>query len=663
MIPETYQNPIIPGDWSDPALIRVGHLYYTLRSSFGWKPGLQIMDSPDLVHWRPAGCIALDNLPMMRDGTSEGGLRGSDLGFNPNTGKFVVYSPVRELDWIVAWQADRVEGPWDGPHPVVEGYDPGFFADDEVDPATGARRLYLVKTGAEVFELAPDGLSIRAHYGKITPLGSEGPALFKREGCYYFIASDGGTRPGQRHDIYTLRTDDLRRGPWEADPANPQMQANAETNARLQGPGHGTLVRDDAGNWFVAYHAFEITHYSLGRQACLDPVEWTADGWWRPAGGRIPCGRAARPVLPWTPEWAPPPGDEFDRPAGGGLGPAWFGAANPAPEGSGWSLWERPGWLRLRPGPGPLGAREPGPQGPRHPHLPWADRTFFQRVTHKRFDALTQVDFDPQCAGDEAGLLLYHDPGNHIAWAVGQAGRERILRLGVVSRGTTRTLWTGPCPGAGSVWLKVAVDGEEAVRFFSSPDGVQWTEAGPVVYFGDSGRDLRGGRGGDPDLGWVAESLEEHREEAKALFWKGSGARNRWTGAALGLYAVRDKTSGVRCADFNFLRVISHPCIDHPCPRTPDVAALPVLEVVAGRPFRIELTAGGGTEPLVWAAHGLPPGVVLESGGTLQGCVAEAGTHGLEAEVVDARGETHRRAMVVRVTRDGGTGDGGRGKI
>ena len=46
----TYTNPILPGDWSDPGVIRVGDDFYSCRSSFGWQPGIPIAHSRDLVH-------------------------------------------------------------------------------------------------------------------------------------------------------------------------------------------------------------------------------------------------------------------------------------------------------------------------------------------------------------------------------------------------------------------------------------------------------------------------------------------------------------------------------------------------------------------------------------------------------------------------------------
>ena len=46
-----YVNPILPYDYSDPDIIRVGDTYLMTSSSFNSVPGLQILVSKDLVHW------------------------------------------------------------------------------------------------------------------------------------------------------------------------------------------------------------------------------------------------------------------------------------------------------------------------------------------------------------------------------------------------------------------------------------------------------------------------------------------------------------------------------------------------------------------------------------------------------------------------------------
>ena len=47
----TYTNPVLPLDYSDPDAIRVGDAYYMTASSFNHVPGLPILKSYDLVHW------------------------------------------------------------------------------------------------------------------------------------------------------------------------------------------------------------------------------------------------------------------------------------------------------------------------------------------------------------------------------------------------------------------------------------------------------------------------------------------------------------------------------------------------------------------------------------------------------------------------------------
>jgi beta-xylosidase len=47
-----YKNPIIFADYSDPDVIRVGDDFYLTASSFNCVPGLPILHSRDLVHWR-----------------------------------------------------------------------------------------------------------------------------------------------------------------------------------------------------------------------------------------------------------------------------------------------------------------------------------------------------------------------------------------------------------------------------------------------------------------------------------------------------------------------------------------------------------------------------------------------------------------------------------
>ena len=45
------RNPVIPSDYSDPDIIRVGEDYYGIASTFCFSPGMIVIHSKDLVHW------------------------------------------------------------------------------------------------------------------------------------------------------------------------------------------------------------------------------------------------------------------------------------------------------------------------------------------------------------------------------------------------------------------------------------------------------------------------------------------------------------------------------------------------------------------------------------------------------------------------------------
>jgi alpha-N-arabinofuranosidase len=46
------QNPILPGFYPDPSIIRVDDDFYIVNSSFEYFPAIPIWHSKDLVNWR-----------------------------------------------------------------------------------------------------------------------------------------------------------------------------------------------------------------------------------------------------------------------------------------------------------------------------------------------------------------------------------------------------------------------------------------------------------------------------------------------------------------------------------------------------------------------------------------------------------------------------------
>jgi beta-xylosidase len=195
----------------------------------------------------------------------------------------------------VIW-ADAIRGPWSEPVDLkVAGFDPGH-----VVGADGRRYLFL-NDGYRV-ELAADGLSVKDKPVKVydgwkypedwvvAGFGLEGPKLLRRGDYYYMLVAEGGTAgPPTSHMVVAARSKSID-GPWQNSPYNPIVHT-ASASEKWWSRGHGTLVEGPDAHWYLVYHAYENGFYNLGRQTLLEPVEWTADGWFKSKGDDV-----ARPI-------------------------------------------------------------------------------------------------------------------------------------------------------------------------------------------------------------------------------------------------------------------------------------------------------------------------------------------------------------------------------
>ena len=548
--PRTFNNPVISGDWSDPGVIRVGDDFYSCRSSFGWQPGIPIIHSRDLLHWRYIGHAFISH-PSLKPGDTRGGIWGLEMGYNPRTKEFLIYAPTRSHE-VFVFHSPYPQGPYAMKSlGGALGIDPGFFADDD-------GRLYLILSLGVIHELSPDGLSIVREVSRIDRKKYayfEGPDIFKHDGWYYLLFSDGGTLPHEPSTISTLRARTLA-GPWEEDPNNPVMAAT-DVGSRFEAPAHGTLLEPTPGHWFITYHAYEPGYYTLGRQMLMQPIEWTSDGWWRPITGKIPALTSPAPALPANAgTFTLAESDEFDSPT---LGLQWFFTTPPDFSGHAWSLTANPGHLRIFTQPGDLGSTTALPG------------VFQQRVTHKAFTVETSVTFDAHSGREAAGLHFYHDPRMNFWFALSTDHNEPRLVIGKTDQGKRTDLWSAKNPHGKTARLRIVVDGHERATFFHSADGQAWEQLGESIYFGASGHHLRNGERGSPDLGWVGVYKDEESTRALGLpeylppadvaaFSPSNKPRkerpgNVWTAATFGVFATRDGAEKPNSADFAYLRV------------------------------------------------------------------------------------------------------------
>jgi beta-xylosidase/acetyl esterase/lipase len=286
-----FLNPIFAGDHPDPSVLRDGDDYYMTFSSFDAYPGLVIWHSRDLVNWQPVVPTLYKNV---------GSVWAPDLV--KHQGRYYIYFPARTEAYrsnYVVW-ADSIRGPWSEPIDLKIGQiDPGHAVAPD-----GTRYLFL--SAGNLVRLASDGLSVVGEMKKIYDgwkypadwivegFAQEGPKILRRGDYYYMVLAEGGTAgPPTGHMIVAARSRSID-GPWENSPYNPIVRT---TNAadRWWSKGHGTLVEDRTGRWWMVYHAYENGFYTLGRQTLLEPIEWLPDGWFRTAGSD-PARPIAKPA-------------------------------------------------------------------------------------------------------------------------------------------------------------------------------------------------------------------------------------------------------------------------------------------------------------------------------------------------------------------------------
>lgn len=266
-----YMNPILDGDYADPAVFREGEDYYLTMSTGEYLPGLSIFHSRDLVNWELL-CHPLRHF--------QGGVWAPD--FLKYENKYYIYFCANGSNWVI-W-SERLKEGWSEPIDLKVGHiDPGHVADGE-----GNRYLFLSDNC--VVPLSKDGLCVTGEMVQVLKAAKlpdewdiegafpEAPNVFKKDGYYYLTYADGGTSgPATSHMIMSARAKNIY-GPWELSPYNPVIHTWSRYEKWIS-KGHGHFVEDTEGKWWVIYHAYENGYESLGRKLLLSPVEFTQDGW------------------------------------------------------------------------------------------------------------------------------------------------------------------------------------------------------------------------------------------------------------------------------------------------------------------------------------------------------------------------------------------------
>ena len=277
-----YQNPIITGFYPDPSICRVGDDYYLVNSTFEFFPGVVISHSKDLVHWKQIGhCISKNSQLKLYEGTmNNSGIFAPTIRYHEGIFYMVVTNVANGEEGVgnfYMWTKDPA-GEWSDPIFLnTPGIDPSFFFDDDGKvyyTGTGNPEIYLREVDLEKGKLVGETIKLWTGTGGAYP---EGPHLYKKNGWYYLMISEGGT---ERCHMLTMARSRKVEGPYEPCPDNPVL-TNRSLRTPIESTGHADLVEDQNGNWWAVClgtrpYGYPPKH-NLGRETMLIPVDWSGD--------------------------------------------------------------------------------------------------------------------------------------------------------------------------------------------------------------------------------------------------------------------------------------------------------------------------------------------------------------------------------------------------
>ncbi|MFN7115756.1 MAG: family 43 glycosylhydrolase [Saprospiraceae bacterium] len=279
------QQLVMPGDYPDPSVTKIGDTFWASATTSNWLPGYPLLKSKDLINWTTEG-FAFNTLPAWADFY----LWAPEISYE--NGKTYMYYTAHKKGGnlcIAVASADRPEGPYKD-HGTLMCQEVGSIDAFPMRDENG--KLYMI--------WKEDGNSV----GKPTPIWAmpmneertaltgekkelfratepwennlvEGVAMIRKGEYYYaFYAASACCRRGCTYGTGIARAKNLL-GPWEKYNKNPILSNEGEWKCA----GHGTPIEKD-GKYYFLYHAYHDTsNVYAGRQGLLIEFTFTPDGW------------------------------------------------------------------------------------------------------------------------------------------------------------------------------------------------------------------------------------------------------------------------------------------------------------------------------------------------------------------------------------------------
>jgi xylan 1,4-beta-xylosidase len=427
------QTLVLPGDFPDPSVVKIGDSYWATATTSNWAPAYPLLKSSDLVQWQIQGHV-FPKLPAWADYY----FWAPEISFEK--GKVYVYYAAHKKNGNLCLgvaSADKPEGPYKDHGPLMcepVGSIDAFPMRDENG------KLYMIwkEDGNSVKQPTP--IWAMPMNEQRTALTGEKKELFRndvswegnlvegvsmiRHGEYFyaFYAGAGCCGRGCTYAMGVARAKNLL-GPWEKYEKNPLFTSDDQWKC----PGHGTPVEKN-GKYYLLYHAYHPKgDVYVGRQGVLKEFRFTENNWIE-----LVEEKPGKPLVPARLM------DEF---SGSTLSPQWQ-----------WSVFQKP-VSKLKNGVAELIA-SPAPSG-----------VFLgQRIFTANYQA--EVTVLRASSKAEAGLALVGDEKNLIAVSV----KSNTLTVWKLENDKATILKELTIPSGEKIRLRVDVKNGKDVSFSYSLD-------------------------------------------------------------------------------------------------------------------------------------------------------------------------------------------------
>lgn len=279
-------NPILPGYFADPSVVQYEGKYYIYATIDPWGgQELGVFETSDFLTFEQKHL----NWPTKSDCTSPAS--GDAMVWAPSVveapdGKFYMYVSVGSEIW--AGTADHPLGPWRNAKPdntPLIGHDlfPGYHMIDAECFIDDDQQAYLywgsgwnwINGKCFMVPLAVNMIDFKDSIKEVTPPNYfEAPFMFKKDGTYYLMYSNGKAIDQTYHVRYA--TASQPGGPFTEVKNSPILKTSSDSVT--YGPGHHTVFTVKEQNYILYHRIFPQKESYVLRQLCIDSLNFDAQG-------------------------------------------------------------------------------------------------------------------------------------------------------------------------------------------------------------------------------------------------------------------------------------------------------------------------------------------------------------------------------------------------